>query len=714
MAVQITREAPTAPPEIPTEARERYRALIRKIKARRPDLASAVSTFQDESLEEELFRQFFERERLDSRAEEIDLFASDYTSIPVPISEFISDPKLAGGWYVENLFDVWKREICTVIEKGTLEWVLTGSIGAGKTSAAMLAQMYKLYVVTCMRNPCSFYSSTSITFGLYSAMRYLAYDVGANMLIMRLRESPYFRDVVGISEEEDDPKKTRVKIFNFPNNVRFIFGASQYHGMGQDVYGVIMDEVAFFEGNGAQRARDLYASIRTRITSRFKSTAGLVPGIMCLCSSANHEGDFLDEHVQNDALKDRIHVSRFALYDVKKFSPPTFRVLVGERLAGSKLLDEVRVDGDGKRTVHPIVQPEDIPEGARIENVPAEMYTEFKDDLQQSLKDISGIGMATDTVFFPNMDKVDLAWDAAKNPIVMAREHPFTVESTCLAVSGASSAIRLEEIFKVDTIFTAIDRFRRVYRPTLNPMRPRFIHIDLAETTCAAAIACVHLKGFHKIEQFDVRAGVQSEIVLPVIHVDFVLRIEPPKDMSEIDFEKILQFVFYLRDMGMPIGSVSFDQYQSHHSQQILEKAGIDNKEISLDRTPAPYKFLKQTINALCLDAYHYAPLRKEIRDLRRKTTSAREMILKPDKGSKDISDALAGAVYNLGHSPYLAEAALELPIEGGQADEKTAAGQQKKGGFRVAAPAPAPGLSGDLGWVISGTPGAERVTDIF
>lgn len=721
MTVEILREPTPKRPEITPEQRAAYEQLIVEARNSRPDLAFALAKYP--GVQDDLVHALHEEVRLGNRIGQADVFAPDFITIPMPIDKFIADRQMVGDWYVENLFDCWRKEIVHVIEKGILEWVLTGSIGAGKTSAAMLAQEYKLYVVTCMRNPCNTYTATSITFGMYSAMRYLAFDVGASMLIMRLKESPYFRDVVGISEEEDDPKKTKVKIFNFPNNVRFLFGSSHYHGMGQDVFGCIMDEVAFFEGEGAKRARALYSSIRSRIASRFKSQAGLTPGIMCLCSSANYEGDFLDEHIKNSAIQDRIYVSRFALYDVKKYIGPKFRVLIGDRVASSKLIDRVEKQPDGTVKVVQVIPDSELPEGVldaprdvrpHVEHVPSDFFTDYDDDIEQSLKDISGIPMSADTVLFPTMEKVDLSFNPS-NPVVTARSHPFSEQSVRLAVTGIEASNRLEDVFKVEDLFVEVDRFRRIYKPRIDPSRPRFLHVDLAETQCSAGIACVHLKGFRVVTQTDLRTGNKSEIHMPIVYVDFVMRIDPPKDMSEIDFEKIIAFIFYLRDLGMPIGGVSFDQYQSHHAQQIFEKAEIPVQEISVDRTSAPYFYLKEIYNHLCMDGYEYPALRRELFELRRKFTSNRIVIVKPDRdgASKDVSDALCGSVYNLAQSKYLGEVAQEAPMMFGRVAEAAEQAQPGAVAVRRQRPRLATGL-GDIDWVLAGSPGADKITGIY
>ena len=83
-----------------------------------------------------------------------DMFLCDYEEKPVTPHEFLNSPFYMGS-FVKALYPKWKEELLYILDpKNAInEWVVYGSIGTGKTSAACVAQLYKLYWLTCMKSP---------------------------------------------------------------------------------------------------------------------------------------------------------------------------------------------------------------------------------------------------------------------------------------------------------------------------------------------------------------------------------------------------------------------------------------------------------------------------------------------------------------------------------------------------------------------------------
>ena len=623
---------------------------------------------------------------------EKDAWESVYLRKPVSIEEFIDSEFFVGKWYRENLYDCWKEDICKVINSGAIEWVLSGAIGIGKTSAAMLATMYKLYQVTCMRDPCGFYGCTNIVFGLFSVSLNLAQDVEANMLITRLKESEYFRQVVGVSEDAIGGRSARGTILRFPNNIKFSFGSQGSHALGQDVFSAIVDEIAFSKSVGAKQVRDLYNSVKTRLESRFMTNKGRVPGLLCIASSANAEGDFLDEHLKNSTLKDKVHISSFSLYQVKSYPGQRFRVLIGNKFHTSRLLDKVERKDDGKYKVTSISS--DVPEDVRVEEVPIAWYERYNEDIERSIRDISGIALYAASPFFGNRERLHTSIDPD-------RYHPFTVDQPILSIKDDD--MTLESIFKRDSIFEEIDSFRHTYRPKVNPGSPRFIHADLALKHDCVGLACSHLYGFKQVERTDMQ-GVPQKTTLPVVYVDFMVKIRPPKG-SEIDFTKITSFIFYLQKLGMPIGAVTFDKFQSNYHQQIFKKAGFDSFEISMDRTPTAYQTLKAGFMAGCINYYMYRPLMDELTSLQvvHSKTSNRMKIDHPPSSGKDVADALAGSHFAVVTSKYTENQLTESAV----LEEQLLKSHE---------PAPSTDVASIIGtdWLMTDYDDADRVTAII
>jgi len=96
-----------------------------------------------------------------------------------------------------------------------------------------------------------------------------------------------------------------------------------------------------------------------------------------------------------------------------------------------------------------------------------------------------------------------------------------------------------------------------------------------------------------------------------------------------------------LMSQYMP-ASVSYDGFQSADSQQILRRQGFAVKTISVDRDMTRYQMLKELAGQGRLYLYHYEPFFEEAAQLE---VIREQKVDHPRGGSKDVTDAVAGAV---------------------------------------------------------------------
>lgn len=563
----------------------------------------------------------------------------DYENEPVPIEKWLESEYYLGKTVAKDLRDFWKQEIAQVINKRCIEWIITGSIGGGKTYAAIQLLLYKIHEIMCLRDPTAYYNAQSIVFGFFSILMNLVQSVEYQMFKTFVSESPYWCDIVNLDIQEGNSYKVQRAVFNFPKKVRFAFGSRAVHSLGQDLYAGLMDEVAFSNSLEAKQIVDLYANVRRRLDSRYLNTeTGSLPGVLCVVSSANYDGDWLDTHIRKSKDKRGTHTSSAALYVAKgPFKGDTFRVLVGDKLHQSKIIDH-DVDLDAL-TCKP--SDEQIPPDARIENVPVALYERYIEDLEGSLKDISGIALFSTSPLIPQRERVRACVDTS-------REHPFTVVEP--SVDIFDNEMTLESVFEPDKLFEQVDAYRKVYTPRVNPGAPRFVGVDLALKHDGVGLAVCHTSGLKEVRRFDSEGNRFTEYA-PIVYYDLLLRVKPPKG-SEIDISKIRSFIFMLREMGMPIAFVSADTYQSSDFLQICAKQGLEVKQISVDRPPCdPYLALKEAILDGRVSYYQYEPFLNEIMTLQRDWE--KKKVDHPPNGSKDCSDAAAQAYWSCSHSKY-------------------------------------------------------------
>lgn len=102
-----------------------------------------------------------------------------------------------------------------------------------------------------------------------------------------------------------------------------------------------------------------------------------------------------------------------------------------------------------------------------------------------------------------------------------------------------------------------------------------------------------------------------------------------------------------LKRMGLNIVWMTFDQFQSSDSQQILRQQAMITGHQSMDEVPArAYDFLKTAIYEGRVNCPRHTKLHREILMLEKDTKTGK--VDHTPTGSKDCSDALAGVAFGL------------------------------------------------------------------
>ena len=197
-----------------------------------------------------------------------------------------------------------------------------------------------------------------------------------------------------------------------------------------------------------------------------------------------------------------------------------------------------------------------------------------------------------------------------------------------------------------------------------------FIHVDTAKGKeggdCAgfcmahyvpkvkAKVSDEHIKKLLALEGLNL-ADYKGKESLGV-KVDLYFQIKAPRG-GEIIFDDILEFIINLkRGLKFNIKKATFDGYQSLSLIQNLKRFGIESEELSVDRNNEPYDSLKNIVYRGVLDTYPNFVALRELEELliteKAKIDHPSESFRRSGeegdkKGSKDVADALAGAVHN-------------------------------------------------------------------
>lgn len=158
------------------------------------------------------------------------LWEADYIERPVSIQTFLTD-KYYFGSIGDDLWPCWHAELISLFgEPNTInEVIVSGAIGTGKTTFAVIALARKLYEILCLRSPSTFFGlskdMTSLVFGLFNMTMKLSQNVHYAKIVSALNSSPYFRyTATGNVEKLEEGKEGEGAILHMPNNIRFAFG----------------------------------------------------------------------------------------------------------------------------------------------------------------------------------------------------------------------------------------------------------------------------------------------------------------------------------------------------------------------------------------------------------------------------------------------------------------------------------------------------------
>jgi hypothetical protein len=520
------------------------------------------------------------------------------------------------------------------------EAVFTGSIGSGKTTAALYSLAYQLYILSCYESPHELYGldpASEIVF-IFQSLRKSSAKNDFDRFAEMVKKAPYF---IKYFPWDKDLKAE----LHFPHRiiVKPVSGASTAT-IGENVFGGMIDEINFMqliteskqgEADGTyDQAKALYNSIAERRQSRF-GMSGRLPGLLCVVSSRRYPGQFTDiketEAAKQIAEKgySTIFVYSKRVWEVKEgFPKEKFPVFIGDESRRPRLLT--------KEEAQDLMVGRDA---RLVDWIPINFKESFERDIIKALQNIAGHSTLALHPFIVDREAIEKA--ARKNYVCFTRDRVDFVETQLSIVKS------------------------QIIQPEL----PRWFHFDLAITGDSAGFAMGTVTGFKAVSTVD---GVKE--LLPNIWIDCLLEISPPKN-GEIRLAKVRDIIHALRKMGVNIRWGTFDQYQSRDSMQLLAQAGLAVGYQSIDVDTMPYDFVKNALYDGRLSFPEHEKCQRELASLEKNTK--KNKIDHPPNGSKDVSDALAGVVIGLTMRreiwAHYGVQAVQLPSQIAQAMDKKA-----------------------------------------
>lgn len=547
------------------------------------------------------------------------IWLSDFKEIPVSINQFISDPEYLGktNRNGEAVYPFWKDTLSEIFRAGNKynEIILSGATRIGKTSTAIVIASYMLYRLMLYRNPHEYFKKKEVSrFSIIFAnlTKDLALGVAFREFNDTLKESPWFNAHGSFSKSERNfyylPEGDKIEIIPVSDSAQ---------ALGKQTWFALIDETNFAKAGikdinkAKQHMKSLYDTINARISGTFR-LGGEVYGKLVASSSKNTDSDFLSDHIESQLNSGNKHLylvdePQWKILPPEMFSSEKFYFTVGDRYKRGFVIPKEHEDADHFNEYES--------QGYRIIEAPEELRRNFIADYDIALRDIAGISV-TGTMGFITQEVI--------TPCVSeTRYNPFYTDTIQIGTHDNAS---IEEFFHLEAVPTDL---KRCYMS---------IHLDLAEVSDRQGIAGTVVDGSKIVEDMNGR-----RISMPFFREIFVVGIEAPRG-DRMSYQKVINFLMWLRRNGFNIGIVSTDQFQSSYVRETLSQQGFNTTKISVDRSEDPYIGLKNVLYDQRIELVKNQVQEDELVNLQR----IGNRLDHPTNGSKDLSDALCGSVWNL------------------------------------------------------------------
>lgn len=360
--------------------------------------------------------------------------------------------------------------------------------------------------------------------------------------------------------------------------------------------------------------KKLYDTINARISGTFRIN-GEVYGKMVTASSKNSDSDFLSDHIEK-----QLNAGNTSMYLVDE---PQWKILPREMFS-----DEVFHFTVGDRYKKGfVIPPENDDEahweeyrtqGYEVVEAPAEFRKNFIADYDISLRDIAGrsvagaLGFITQEMITPCVSET--------------RQNPFFEDVLLL---GSKDAAQISDFFHAEVV------------PSELKLQQMNIHIDLGETKNRTGMSGSCVCGSKIIEQPD-----GKRVSMPFIKQVFAVGVEAPRGDRQ-SFQKVVNFVVWLRRQGFNIGTISTDQFQSDYLREILAQQGFTVKKISVVKSMEPFIGMKNLFVDQRIELVKNQKQEDEFVALQRFSNRI-ESPEAADGGHGDIAEAATGSCWTL------------------------------------------------------------------
>ena len=329
------------------------------------------------------------------------------------------------------------------------------------------------------------------------------------------------------------------------------------------------DEVAFAKSGvkdiekAKQHMKHLYDTINARISGTFRLN-GEVYGKLIAASSKNQDNDFLSGHIESQLNVNNEHFylvdkPQWEILPKEMFSDKVFHFTVGDRYKKGFVIPEENDDEAHRKEYEE--------QGFKIIEAPAELRKNFLADYDISLRDIAGISVAGAMGF--------ITQESITPCVAQDRQNPFYQD---ILVIGKDDNLQISDFFHLEVVPDEL-KYQRID-----------VHLDMGETQNRTGISGCCVSGNKIIETEE-----GKKVALPFIKQVFSVAIEAPRTTKQ-SFQKVVNFILYLRRNHFNIGKITADAFQSDFMLETLEQQGFETGKVSVERSMEPYIGLRNLL----------------------------------------------------------------------------------------------------------------------
>lgn len=525
----------------------------------------------------------------------------DFSETPVSLEQFVTDkaylglPPLSEYQYqmIRASTQIYKRDTLHKIygeEEGEKIWKQTCSEvilqlgkGSGKDYTSTIACAYIVHLLLCLSDPAQYYGKPPGD--AIDIINIAINAVQANRVFFK-----GFNQRIEKSPWFQGKYVAKANMVEFDKSVTVHSGHSEREAWeGYNVLVIILDEISGFElesttgHDQAKTASSIYKMYRASVNSRFPDF-----GKVILLSFPRFKNDYIQQKY-NEAVAEKETVLRHHRFKVDPDLP--------DNTEGNEFEIEWEEDHILSYKVprmYALKRPTwEINPTRKIEDFTIDFYTDPTDALSR----FACMPPDATDAFFKNRAVIEKAFSNPKQNV--------------------DSYGRFDDDFK--------PKDDKTY----------FMHVDLAQKHDHCAVSLAHVDGW-----VTMKIGEQYKEAAPRVVVDAV-RYWTPTSSKSVDFTEVKDYITSVRERGFNLKLVTFDRWNSHDMMQQLGVHGIKTEILSVAKKH--YEDMSLVLTEERLHGPRIQLLIDELLQLR----IIKDKVDHPRKGSKDLSDAVCGSLYN-------------------------------------------------------------------